>query len=244
MNKLIKSEINKDKHITGFWIFILGIVVLMYTNPLFSEDKSVMGFVDYQASELFPILVMMTTAFLTGRGFSYRTNMYDIMIGNRPIKIIVSKVLSIGFMTTAIVSAASLSCFFVSCAIDSSHFSDALIKEFVVLVVILRAAFTGVLMTLVFRSLASIAFVYIRIMLESIILLIYGSINGNLNNIMDTFRGVPRIFDILFYSNQLSSISEKAGISSETVVNVFGGLGISMIAWGAIAYYLYKHRDF
>ena len=187
---------------------------------------------------------MMTTAFLTGRGFSYRTNMYDIMIGNRPIKIIVSKVLSIGFLTTAIVSAASLSCFFVSCAIDSSHFSDALIKEFVVLVVILRAAFTGVLMTLVFRSLASIAFVYIRIMLESIILLIYGSIHGNLNNIMDTFRGVPRIFDILFYSNQLSSISEKAGISSETVVNVFGGLGISMIAWGAIAYYLYKHRDF
>jgi hypothetical protein len=244
MNKLIKSEMNKNKHITGYWIFIMGIVLLMFTVPLFGEDKSVMGFIDNQCSELFVILVMMTTAFLTGRGFSQRTNMYDIMIGNRPMRIITSKVIAIGVTTTAIVSLGSLIGFFISCAIDSSHFSYALAKEFVCLLVMFRAAVTGVLMTLVFRSLASIALVYCRIMLESIALLIYGSIHGNLNNIMDSFRGVPRIFDILFYSNQLSSICEKYTLDPDVVINVVGGFGITVVFWGVLAYYLYKHRDF
>ena len=94
MNRLIKSELKKDLQLTYYWGFILGIV-LMQILLCFSDDMNSINFVQSQLGEFFIILPMMMTAFIAGRGFSQRTNMYDIMMGNRPLKIIVSKLLSV-----------------------------------------------------------------------------------------------------------------------------------------------------
>ena len=242
MNRLIKSELKKDLQLTYYWGFILGIV-LMQILLCFSDDMNSINFVQSQLGEFFIILPMMMTAFIAGRGFSQRTNMYDIMMGNRPLKIIVSKLLSIGFITACIISFISLSFFFVISLVNSTGFNDAFIKEMMFILLIYKAAFAGVLLALCFRSLASIAIVYLRVMLESIILVVYGSIKGNLSDIMDSLRGTPRIFDLLFYSNQISMISEGSP-SADSLINILSGFAIMLLVWGGITYLLYKHKDF
>ncbi len=243
MNRLIKSEMMRDGKIMGFWCFIIGMTAFIFLTAFTADEKSSIGFINSLLDASIIILIMMFAAYITGHGYSQRTNMYEVMMGNRPLKIIISKCISVGVVIASIVSFIIVTGFVVSSLISSKGIGEALPRLILFIAVLFRASITAVLITMSVRSIGAIALVYFRFMIEMFVVLIYGAMAGNVNEIMETGVGMPRIFNILFYQNQLGNILPD-GATAYNVINVISGFIIAVIFWGTVVYYLYKKKDF
>ena len=243
MTRLMRCEINRNKKLHGTWYFLVGIGLFIFLTAFLSDERTSGNFVASMYNTAYVIIAMMFAAYLTGHGYSQRTNMYEIMIGNRPMKIIVSKCISIGVIIALLISVLAATGFGISCVFSTKGFDYALPRLLLFMVIMLRASITAVLMTMCFRSMASMAFVYFRLMAEVFFIMIYGAIKGNMNELLNTGLGVPKVLYYLFYSNQFEYILAES-VDVQMILYVFGGFIISVLLWGSVVYYLYKKKDF
>ncbi|SEF42323.1 hypothetical protein SAMN04487934_101115 [Eubacterium ruminantium] len=243
MNRLIKCEMNRNKKLSGFWYFTVGIGLFILLTAFLSEERSSGAFVASIYNTAYVIIAMMFASYLTGHGYSQRTNMYEIMIGNRPMKIIISKCISVGVTVALILSVLAAAGFGISSLFSTKAFDFGISRLLLFMVIMLRSSLCGVLITMCFRSMASMAIVYFRLMAEIFVIMIYGAINGNMSEILNAGLGVPKILYYLFYTNQFEFILAK-NLSAQMIIYVFGGLIISVLLWGSVVYYLYKKKDF
>ena len=252
MNKIIKAELYKYKRLTSFWIFIICIFLWYLLLLITFSEKNPNIFIQTSLGygSLFFVVVMAMSAMMIGHGFSQRTHLYEIMSGNRPMKIIISKIISSGLIVATIVSLIHLLyIFFILLFIDGNITNQSIYREILFITMIYRCSIVSVLLTLIFRSNISILISYIILEMEMIILLIYGLINNNFKEIMEymeSFVGkspIPRIFNILFTSIQIQKIN-SIPVNSEVVTDVILGFVITVSALIFITYRQYKKKDF
>ena len=106
MGKLVKAEIFRMKRINSFWIFSLFLWLTALAIPFINHADSAITYFNGSLVSDGAVMFMMialSAAFFTGRGYYHRTSMYEVMAGNSPIRIILSKILSIALPITLII---------------------------------------------------------------------------------------------------------------------------------------------
>ena len=243
MNKLIRGEIYRTKRINIIWVILIMIGGLAMASPFLNEAKTAREFfTNYVSSgSVFIIFLPMLTAFIAGRAYMQRTAMYEIMAGYSPEKILVSKCIAIALPVTFIFWAFGFAGMGIAAGMDSTGFSDAIPKMFLVFLIFLRASLFGVMVTACIRSMGSIAVVYGRGMIEMIILIIYSSVSAE-GSMEEDFIASDNILINHLLSEQPSILSKP--VSTSGVLQSVLGLVIEVCFWAVIYWFVNKKCDY
>ena len=250
MGKLIKAELYRTKRITGFWICVFFVFVAMIGLPFVNQYEVNSAETFYlntmSAIAVLGMLISLMSAYITGRGYYHRTCMYEVMAGNSSLRIILSKCISIALPVTLVVYIPHLIGLAIACGINSEGISDILEREPFLLLTILRMSCFGVLITMCVRSMLGPVLVYVRIVLESIGLIIASAITGN--DLMEggadlvTSSSAGTILNTACLSQQGTLLSGP--VDSSVVLQVLIGFVIEVLLWGVISYIIYEKKDY
>jgi hypothetical protein len=122
------------------------------------------------------MLISLMAAYIAGRGYHHRTCMYEVMAGNSSMRIILSKLLSIALPIALIVYAAHLVGLGIACTMSTQGIFEVMKQEPLFLLSLLRYTLFGVLLTMCVKSMLGPVLVYVRLMLETIGLIIASAI--------------------------------------------------------------------
>ncbi len=250
MGKLIRAELFRTKRINGFWVCVFFTFLYMIAVPYVTEMEvnSAEKFFTSAMSGMavMGMLVSMMAAYITGRGYYHRTCMYELMAGNSSLRIIVSKCLSIALPVTLVVFIPHLIGLGVACMMGSEGISDIPAKELLFLLTIFRMSCFGTLITMCTRSMLGPVLVYVRLMLESIGLIIASAATGN--DLMEggadlvTMNSTGTILNTACLSQQ--GVLLSGSMESSMVLQIIIGFVIELLLWGVISYIIYEKKDY
>ena len=155
MGKLVKAELFRMKRVNSFWIFSLLLWLIALAIPFINHADSVISYFNMgmvSGGAVMFLMIAIMAAFFTGRGYYHRTSMYEVMAGISPIRIIVSKILSIALPVALIIYLPHLIGLGVACCMNSEGLGDVLKREPLFLLVCLRVSIFGVLLTVIVKS--------------------------------------------------------------------------------------------
>ena len=250
MGKLMKAELFRTKRITGFWVCVFFITLMMSVVPFINDTKahSAQSF-SMGTFEIFAILGMMVAlmaAYITGRGFHHRTCMYEVMAGNSSLRIILSKCFSIALPISLVVYLPHLVGLAVACGINSEGISEVLSREPLFFLTILRMTCFGTLLTLCVRSMAGPVLVYVRLVLESLGMIVVSAITGQ--DLMEggadlvTANTTNTIMNTVCLSQQGVLLAQP--VDSSLVLKVVIGFAVEVLLWFVISYMIYEKKDY
>ena len=249
MGKLIRADLFRARKINGFWIFTFFISLYMMVLPFVTvKADSAMTFFQgtLEGMAVAAMLIAMMPAYIMGRGYYHRTCMYEVMAGNSPFRIIFSKLISIALLISLIVCVSHLVGLGIASAMNSEGIVDVLAKEPMFLLTVLRFSVFGVLITMCVKSLLGPVLVYVRIMVESIAMIIASAATGT-----DLMEGgadlvvsntTNKILNMTCFSQQGVLLSGE--MNSSMVLQCVIGFAIEVLIWLVISYIIYKKKDY
>ena len=251
MGKLIKAELYRNRKVNGFWIFTVCMALMMIAVPFTTGDKvdSASAFFRQSMSGITVSLMLasLMAAYITGRGYYHRTSMYEVMAGNSPLRIILSKIISIAFPTALIVFLSHLIGVAIAATMNSDGLGDILVKEPLFFLALFRATIFGVLLTMIVKSMVGTALVYVRSIVETIGIMIASAITGKDLMFDDgTDLAVAGdggvILNTLCLSQQGTVLMQPIGgtMIAEVVLGFVG----EVLLWGIISYIIYSRKDY
>ena len=252
MGKLIKAELYRTKRVNGFWVFTLFIVLYIAAVPFTAAYKVDSAETFFTATmsmtAIGAMLIALMSSYIVGRGYHHRTSMYEVMAGNSPLRIILSKLLSVALPVALIVYLAHLAGLGIACTMSTAGIGDVLQREPLFFLTLLRYTSFGVLITICVKSLLGTLLTYVRILLESIGMMIASAFTG-MDLMEDTFgadlvvsNANSTILNICFLSKQ--GVLLTTPISSSVVWQSIGGFVLELLLWGSIAYIIYSKKDY
>lgn len=251
MGKLIKAELYRTKKVNGFWVFTFFIALYMTAAPFVSapnvESAETFFVSSMSMLSVGAMLISLMAAYIAGRGYHHRTCMYEVMAGNGSMRIILSKLLSIALPIALIVYAAHLVGLGIACTMSTQGISEVLKQEPLFLLSLLRYTLFGVLLTMCVKSMLGPVLVYVRLLLETIGLLIASAVTSQ--DLMDeTFNAassdsfLSTILNVTCLSKQ--GVILTSPMSPDVVWQSLGGFAIELLLWGGIAYLVYSRKDY
>ena len=250
MGKLIKAELFRTKRINGFWVCVFFTFLYMIAVPYVTEMEvnSAEKFFTSAMSGMavMGMLVSMMAAYITGRGYYHRTCMYEVMAGNSSLRIIVSKCLSISLPVTMVVYIPHLIGLSIACVMGGEGITDVLAKEPLFLLTLFRMSCFGTLITMCTRSMLGPVLVYVRVMLESIAMIIASATMGR--DLMEggadlvTMDSAGKILNTACLSQQ--GVLLSGSMESSMVLQIIIGFVIELLLWGVISYIIYEKKDY
>ena len=249
MGKLVKAEIFRMKRINSFWIFSLLLWLTALAIPFINHADSAITYFNGSLVSDGAVMFMMialSAAFFTGRGYYHRTSMYEVMAGNSPIRIILSKILSIALPITLIIFIPHLIGLGVACGMNSDGIGDILKREPLFFLVCLRVSTFGVLLTMIVKSMGGTALVYVRLLIETFGLMIASSITGN--DLMEggadlvVSSSAGTILNNVCLSQQ--GLQLTAPLTGSVVLQIVLGFVGEVLLWGVISYIIYSKKDY
>ena len=252
MGKLIKAELYRTKKVNGFWVFALFIFLFMAAVPFVASEKADSAETFFAGSmsmlAIDAMLIALMASYIVGRGYHHRTCMYEVMAGNSPMRIILSKLLSIALPIALIVYVAHLIGLGIACTMSSEGLSDVLVREPLFFLTLLRYTFFGVLLTMCVKSLLGTGLTYVRLLVESIAMIVISATTG-MNLDENTFNAdlvvsntTSTVVNTAFLSQQ--GVLLTTPMSSSVVWQSVGGFVLELLLWGGIAYFIYAKKDY
>lgn len=252
MGKLIKAELYRTKRVNGFWVFVLFIVLYMAVfpfTPAYNVDSAKSFFAaSMSMTAIGAMLIALMSSYIVGRGYHHRTSMYEVMSGNSPLRIILSKLLSVALPVALIVYLAHLAGLGIACTMSTDSIGDVLQREPLFFLTMLRYTSFGVLITICVKSLLGTGLTYVRLLLESIGMIIASAITGT-DLMEDTFSAdlvvsntTSKILNTSFLSQQ--GVLLTSPMSSSVVWQSIVGFTLELLLWGGIAYLIYAKKDY
>lgn len=251
MGKLIRAEFYRTKKLNGFWICVLISFLMMILVPFVNNSNA-----EHTASTFFlntmsevtilGMMISLMAAYITGRGYHHRTCMYEVMAGNSPSRIIVSKCLSIALPFALVVYVPHLIGLGIACGINSGGISDVLPREPFFLLTLIRLTCFGTLITMCVRSMLGPGLVYVRLLLESIAMIVISAVTGT--DIMDggadllVGNTTSSIVNIAFLGEQGVVLAEPFG--EKLVMQSVTGCVVEIALWTAVAMLVYRKKDY
>ena len=252
MGKLIKAELYRTKKVNGFWVFALFIFLFMAAVPFVASEKADSAETFFAGSlsniAIGSMLIALMASYIVGRGYHHRTCMYEVMAGNSPMRIILSKLLSIALPIALIVFVAHLIGLGIACTMSTKGIGDVLEREPLFFLVLLRYTIFGVLLTMCVKSLVGTGLTYFRLVLESIGMIVASAITGTdlmedaLNADLVVGNTTSTILNTAFLSQQGVLLSSP--MSSSVVWQVVTGFVLELLLWGGIACFIYSRKDY
>ncbi len=194
------------------------------------------------------ILMALMASYITGRGYHHRTCMYEVMTGNRPLRIILSKLLSVALPIALIAYLAHLVGLSIACTMNANGLEDVLKREPLLFLTLLRYTSFGVLLTMCVKSLLGTGLTYIRLVLETIGIMIASAITGT-DLMEDTYRAdlvvsntTNTVLNVAFLSQQGVLLTSPMG--ADMVWKCLGGFALELLLWIGIAYFIYSRKDY
>jgi len=252
MGKLIKAELYRTKRVTGFWIFALFIVLYMSVipfTPTHNVDSAETFFIASMSMiSIGSMLIALMASYITGRGYHHRTCMYEVMAGNRPLRIILSKLLSVALPIVLIVYLAHLIGLGIACTMSTRGIGDVLAREPLFFLTLLRYTSFGVLITVCVKSMLGTGLTYIRLLLETIGMMIASAITGT-DLMEDTFSADLVVSNTTNTVLNMTCLSQQgvlltSPMGADVVWKSIGGFALELLLWGGIAYFIYSRRDY
>ncbi len=250
MGKLIKAELFRTKRITGFWVCVFFITLTMIVVPFVNETSanSAASFSrgTFGIFAILGMLVSLMAAYITGRGYHHRTCMYEVMAGNSSFRIILSKCLSIAVPIALVVYVPHLIGLGIACGISSEGIEDVLLREPLLFLTILRMTCFGTLLTLCVRNMAGPVLVYVRMLLESIGMIVASAITGQ--DLMEggadlvTANTTNTVMNTVCLSQQGVLLAQP--VDSSLVLKVVIGFVVEVLLWFVISYMIYEKKDY
>jgi len=248
MTRLVKSDLYKFKRLNIFWIGVIFIVLLFavvpFTNHADSSESFFLQKMDTTSAAI--MMLPMFSCFLVGRGYHQRTAMYEVMAGNSHVRIMISKLLSVALTVTLIAFLSGLGGLAVATGMDSTGIREVLQKEALFFLVLLRAVSASVLLTLCVRHIGSIGLIYMRGILEMIIMLIASAVTEN-DYLMDsadmvtiTIEKSP-FLDLLLMQQPMLLLRPLTGYEVREIIL---GLVIETLIWIILYFMIVKKRDY
>lgn len=252
MGKLIKAELYRTKRVNGFWVFVLFIVLYAAVfpfTPAYNADSAKTFFTaSMSMTAIGAMLIALMSSYIVGRGYHHRTSMYEVMSGNSPLRIILSKLLSVALPVALIVYLAHLAGLGIACTMSTDSIEDVLQREPLFFLTLLRYTSFGVLITICVKSLLGTGLTYVRLLLESIGMIIASAITGT-DLMEDTFSAdlvvsntTSKILNTSFLSQQ--GVLLASPMSSSVVWQSIIGFTLELLLWGGIAYLIYAKKDY
>lgn len=252
MGKLIKAELYRTSKVNGFWVLSFFIVLFMATVPYISSEKADSAETFFAGSlsniSVGSMLIALMASYIVGRGYHHRTCMYEVMAGNSPLRIILSKLLSIALPIALLVFVAHLIGLGIACTMSTKGIEDVLEREPLFFLVLLRYTTFGVLLTMCVKSLLGTGLTYFRLVLESIAMIVASAATGTdlmedaLNADLVVGNTTSTILNTAFLSQQGVLLSSP--MSSSVVLQVVVGFVLELLLWGGITYLVYSKRDY
>jgi ABC-type transport system involved in multi-copper enzyme maturation permease subunit len=215
MGKLIKAELYRTKKVNGFWVFAFFIILYMAAVPFVTSEKADSAETFFAGSlsniAVGSLLIALMASYIVGRGYHHRTCMYEVMAGNSPMRIILSKLFSIALPIALIVYVAHLIGLGIACTMSTQGIGDVLAREPLFFLVLLRYTSFGVLLTMCVKSLLGTGLTYIRLLLESIGMIVASAITGT--DLMEDSFGADVVV-----SNTTNTILNTAFLSQQGVL--------------------------
>lgn len=174
--------------------------------------------------------------------------MYEVMAGNHPLRIILSKLFSIAFPISLLIYAAHWAGLGIACTMSTDGIEDVLAREPLFLLTLLRYTSFGVLLTMCVKSLLGTGLTYVRLLIESIGLMIISAISGTdltegtFNADLVVANTTSKIVNTAFLTQQ--GVLLTSPMSSSVVLQSVIGFVIELLLWGGIAWFLYSRKDY
>ena len=252
MTKLIRAELYRTKRVNSFWIFTLFIVLYMSLIPFIDPYRTDSAESFFSASTsllaIGSMLISLMASYIAGRGYHHRTCMYEVMAGNHPLRIILSKLFSIAFPISLLIYAAHWAGLGIACTMSTDGIEDVLAREPLFLLTLLRYTSFGVLLTMCVKSLLGTGLTYVRLLIESIGLMIISAISGTdltegtFNADLVVANTTSKIVNTAFLTQQ--GVLLTSPMSSSVVLQSVIGFVIELLLWGGIAWFLYSRKDY
>ena len=251
MGKLIKAELYRNRKVNGFWIFTICMALMMIAVPFTTGEKvdSAVSFFQLSMSGItvFMMMASLMASYITGRGYYHRTSMYEVMAGNSPLRIILSKIFSIAVPTALIVFLSHMIGVAIAATMNSEGLGDILVKEPLFFLTLLRATIFGVLLTMIVKSMVGTALVYVRSIVETIGLMIASAITGkelmyDEGTDLAVIGNGGEILNTICISQQGTVLMQPIG--GTMIAEVLLGFLGEVLLWGIISYIIYSRKDY
>ncbi len=245
---MIKAELYRIPKLNLFWIFILLIGFFTIATPFINRAGSVEEhfYLSMDGFETMVIMMPMVAAYLTARGYHHRTSMHEVLSGNSPLRIILSKIIAIALPLTLINTVFLFTGAIIAHFTTSTGFGDIPVRILLSSLIIFRAMIFGVLLTMCIKNMAGIALVYARSIVEMIIVLIITAIKGQDMFVSDgslllTGRGFRPEAVFLLMQAPSNLIGEINGMM---ILHILAGILFEALLWGGLSYMIYKKCDY
>ncbi len=247
MNRLMKAEWYRARKSSGImkWLFIISIFLLAITFMEYDSAKNITAssyllLFEENVAPLILLFMTVIAALFAGMPFNNKTALYEVMAGNKPSKIILSKLLvvvplvSIVFTGLVVIVTGVL-----QLANGTGELKQMPLRLLILFVAVVHISTISVLAVTAVRSILGIGIAFLRFAVfdSALIILIQVLIEDSYD--IETVRKVC----LWFTGSQITSLGMET-IPSYFIVAAIAGFVIEAVIWYVISYIGYRRRKF
>ncbi|MBR2176336.1 MAG: hypothetical protein IJ861_05255 [Clostridia bacterium] len=246
MNKLMKAEWYRLTHsgnLKKWGILLFFAVMLMpFLLHLGRYDKDLFtNIIECDITQLYVMLMTICPVIVgvfVGMAYLNKTAYYEVMAGNSPADIILSKVFVDGMIVWLIVQvSSSIYYIYVVLANGTGGIEQFGMRYLLISITLLHLCLSGVLITTAFRDMAGAVIAFIRfVMVDASIVTVITAMN---ENNMDYNHGLVNIFITMKFTNIIYN-----DIDTSLILCVIIPFVAEILFWFAISYFTMKKKRY